>query len=109
MTLHLKRRLVAIWTFILLLFDTGSDVYVAVDLFLRCHFRYGTSVVTSTLLPGFVFGWIRYFTGSEKGFISFMKALFCPLWFVPCSIWKCFLAAFSTYDESSEAGIKAKK
>ena len=71
MALHLKRRLVAIWTFILLLFDTGSDIYVAVDLFLRCHFRYGASVVTATLLPGFVFGWIRYpISGlGERGYI----------------------------------------
>ena len=94
-----KRRSVAIFTLILLLIDTGSDIYVAIDLALRCHILYAVSVVSMTLSPGFVFGWAQYFNGVNK---SKIRAFLCPIWFIPYAIWKVGQAAFAKSDEPSD-------
>ena len=101
-----KRRSVAIFTLILLLIDTGSDIYVAIDLALRCHILYAVSVVSMSLLPGFVFGWAQYFSGVNK---NKLRAIFCPIWFVPYAIWKVGRAAFAKKDEPSDVDSEAKR
>ena len=59
----LKRSL-AILAIVLYIVDTGSDTFVGVDLFNRCHYRYAGCVFTFVALPGFMFGgWLF------KGFI----------------------------------------
>ena len=103
---RVKSRCEAIFTLILLLIDTGSDVYVAVDLVLRCHILYAVSVVSMSLLPGFVFGWAQYFSGVNK---NKLRAIFCPIWFVPYAIWKVGRASFAKKDEPSDMDSEAKR
>ena len=83
-----KQKALAVFALVLYCFDNGSDVYVGIDLIIKCHVRYGCSVLGLVLLPGFIYGWFRYFAG-EAGFageISFQKALFYPIMFIPYSI-----------------------
>ena len=83
-----KRKALAVFALVLYCFDNGSDVYVGIDLIIKCHVRYGCSVLGLVLLPGFIYGWYRYFAGdvghAEK--ISFQKALVYPILFIPYSI-----------------------
>ena len=51
----LKRALAA-YAAALFAFDTGSDTYVGVDLYNRCHFRYSASVLSFAGLPGLLSG-----------------------------------------------------
>ena len=53
--LWLKRALAA-YAAALFAFDTGSDTYVGVDLYERCHFRYSASVLSFAGLPGLLSG-----------------------------------------------------
>jgi len=71
--------------------DTGSDIVVSYRLFLSCHYFYGASVLSIVFLPGLVYGWYQY---SQDEF-SFKKALIFPIWFMPYSLWKLFVAIFN--------------
>ena len=51
----LKRALAA-YAAALFAFDTGSDTYVGVDLYNRCHFGYSASVLSFAGLPGLLSG-----------------------------------------------------
>ena len=51
----LKRALAA-YAAALFAFDTGSDSYVGVDLYDRCHYRYSASVLFFAGLPGLLTG-----------------------------------------------------
>ena len=51
----LKRALAA-YAAALFAFDTGSDSYVGVDLYDRCHYRYSASVLFVAGLPGLLTG-----------------------------------------------------
>ena len=81
------RRGLAIFALILYCFDSGSDVFVSVDLiFLKCHVRYGLTVFAFILLPGFMYGWWKY----RRSEFNFFQALTCPLWYCPYSVKKLF-------------------
>ena len=86
-----KQKSLAVFALVLYCFDNGSDVYVGIDLIIKCHVRYGCSVLGLVLLPGFIYGWYRYFVAewnpeTEREKISFLKALFMPILFIPFSI-----------------------
>ena len=83
-----KQKALAVFALVLYCFDNGSDVYVGIDLIIKCHVRYGCSVLGLVLLPGFIYGWFRYFAGdnSQVHEISFQKALVYPIMFIPYSI-----------------------
>ena len=49
------RRLKAIFVLILYLSDVCTDVYVGLDLALRCHYKYAMAVLTIVALPGVLF------------------------------------------------------
>ena len=53
--LWLKRALAA-YAAALFAFDTGSDTYVGVDLYERCHYKYAASVLSFAGLPGLLSG-----------------------------------------------------
>ena len=63
----LKRALAA-YAAALFAFDTGSDTYVGVDLYNRCHFRYSASVLSFAGLPGLLSGWFLM-----KEFLYFLE------------------------------------
>ena len=93
-----KQKALAVFALVLYCFDNGSDVYVGIDLIIKCHVRYGCSVLGLVLLPGFIYGWYRYFDGGLSGEISFQKALVYPIMFIPYSI-KTLYAAISEEKE----------
>jgi hypothetical protein len=64
--------------------DTGSDIVVSYNLFVTCHYFYGTSVLSIVFLPGLVYGWFRY----SQGKLNLWQALIFPVWFMPYSLWK---------------------
>ena len=69
------------------LYYTGSDIYVSIDLYIRCHYFYALCVLAFVLLPGFIFGWYHW---TKKG--NFLKALVSTIWFIPYSFWKYWMA-----------------
>ena len=82
-----KQKALAVFALVLYCFDIGSDVYVGIDLIIKCHVFYGCSVLGLVLLPGFIYGWYRYFTNwHQVDKISFQKALVYPIMFIPYSI-----------------------
>ena len=98
-----KQKALAVFALVLYCFDNGSDVYVGIDLIIKCHVRYGCSVLGLVLLPGFIYGWYAYFVGeynNETNWvkISFLKALFMPILFIPYSI-KTLYGAISGKEE----------
>ena len=52
---RLKRALAA-YAAALFAFDTGSDTYVGLDLYERCHYKYSASVLSFAGLPGLLSG-----------------------------------------------------
>ena len=81
-----KQKALAVFALVLYCFDNGSDVYVGIDLIIKCHVRYGCSVLGLVLLPGFIYGWYRYVRGGEVPKTTFLEALVMPIWFIPLSI-----------------------
>ena len=83
-----KQKALAVFALVLYCFDNGSDVYVGIDLIIKCHVRYGCSVLGLVLLPGFIYGWFLHFRTFSQEYeeISFLKALFMPILFIPYSI-----------------------
>ena len=104
------RRGLAIFTLVLYCFDTGSDTFVGVDLiFFKCHVRYGLTVLALVLLPGFLYGWMKF--SRERSTKQFLRALLFPLWYHPYSIKKLVLAIKNSTklgDESSKQENEAK-
>ena len=84
------RQWLAIYSLLMYCVDTGSDIFVSVNLFLSCHYFYGTSVLSIVFLPGLVYGWYQY----SQGDISFKKALIFPIWFMPYSLRKLWKGIF---------------
>lgn len=93
-----KKKALAVFALVLYCFDNGSDVYVGIDLIIKCHVRYGCSVLGLVLLPGFIYGWYRYFNGGRDHKIYFLEALVMPIWFIPLSI-KTLYGAISGKEE----------
>ena len=46
--------------------DVGSDFWVGIDLYLRCHYHYAATVFTWILVPGFIYGWVIFFQGGVE-------------------------------------------
>ena len=93
-----KQKALAVFALVLYCFDNGSDVYVGIDLIVKCHVRYGCSVLGLVLLPGFIYGWYRYWDGGRDYNITFLEALVMPIWFIPLSI-KTLYGAISGKEE----------
>jgi len=58
--------------------------------FFKCHVHYGAAVLAFVLLPGLFYGWFAF--SREKSIKSFMRAFVFPIWFLPYSIKKLYLA-----------------
>ena len=105
------RRNLAILSLILYCFDTGSDLWVSIDLiFLKCHVRYGLTVFAFVLLPGVFLGCYRF--SQDKKWKHLYRALVFPIWHLPYTIKSFFLAinnSTSTNEDPSEDENKAKK
>ena len=101
--------------------DTGSDVYVGVDLIQRCHYRYAGGVFSFFWLPGLLSGgyvaatlcrgYLEEKLGFEIGccgkFILFLLGtIFGPFVFIPGGLYLLFQAALKPNDEESCAGAK---
>ena len=99
-----KQKALAVFALVLYCFDNGSDVYVGIDLIIKCHVRYGCSVLGLVLLPGFIYGWFRYFAGnySMVDKISFQKALVYPIMFIPYSIKTLYSAISEKKEEKAK-------
>ena len=41
--------------------DVGSDIWVGIDLILRCHYNLAISVFSWVVIPGFIQGWTSFF------------------------------------------------
>ena len=80
------RRGLAILSLVLYCFDQGSDVFVGIDLIIKCHIRYGISVFCFVLLPGLAYGGFEY----SSGMIGFRELLIFPVYFIPYSVKKLF-------------------
>ena len=57
----MRAKAICIFTLLLYCVDTGSDFFVSVDLFRKCHERYGASVLFFIVLPGIIYGCFKYF------------------------------------------------
>ena len=101
-----KTRLLCIFSLMLYCFDTGSDVFVSIDLFIRCHWRYATSVLTTILLPGLCHGLKKHFIhdGSvcERDFLYYL--FIYPIKFIPITFWKLVQAVIA-----SQEGYEGKR
>ena len=110
MPLFSKKKLLDIYSFVMYLFDTGSDVLVSIGLINSCHYFFGASTLCLVFLPGFVYGWYHKFVRTSvsnigfeaKGSDSTLRAILAPLWFVPYTIRKLFRAILKTSDEAGE-------
>ena len=90
-----KARWICIFSLGLYCFDTGSDIFVAKDLFDKCHVKYASSVLTFVFLPGIIYGCYKYFK-KDSAFREWRHVLYYfvlhPLFYIPISIWKLFEA-----------------
>ena len=109
MPLFSKKRLLNIYSFVMYLFDTGSDVLVSIGLINSCHYFFGASTLFLVFLPGFVYGWYHKFVRTSDshpgprpfGSDSTLRAILAPLWFIPYTIRKLFRAILKTSDEGA--------
>ena len=100
--------------------DTGSDIYVGIDLINRCHDKYAGAVLSIFSLPGFLSGGyfaasrqVRYFL-KEKFFrydvgncgiviLILLGTIFGPLVFLPVGLFLLVKAAIDP-DNSENVG-----
>ena len=108
-----KARLLCIFSLVLYCFDSGSDIFVSVSLFLNCHWRYGAAVISLVFLPGIVYGGFEYFKLEERDWCDvFYFSVLYPICFLPICLWKLFKAIVDSEDRSSsstEAEDEAKR
>ena len=94
-----KARAICIFSLILYCLDNGSDFFVSVDLFLKCHERYGASVLFFIVLPGIIYGFFKYFKRDPDD-RRWRHILQCfighPIFFIPISLWKLVKAVLET-------------
>ena len=114
----LKRALAA-YAAALFAFDTGSDSYVGVDLYDRCHYRYSASVLFFAGLPGLLTGGFfmnrfRKFVEKKcgcdtstcgKAFAYILGTLVGPFMFIPFTIGFLIYAIFNI-ERGVEKGSK---
>ena len=108
-----KARLLCIFSLVLYCFDSGSDIFVSVSLFLNCHTRYGAAVISLVFLPGIVYGGFEYFRLEERDWRDvFYFSVLYPICFLPLCLWKLFKAIVDSEDQSyssTEAENEAKR
>ena len=93
-----KARAISIFSLLLYCVDNGSDFFVSVDLFRKCHERYGASVLFFIVLPGIIYGFFKYFKydPEERKWKDFFRCLIgYPIAFIPMSLWKLVQAVWS--------------
>ena len=101
-------KLLAIFSLVLYCFDSTSDIIVGVDLILRCHERYGYSVISLVLLPGLVFGLWTFGQAYSPGFPVVehcLRALISPVWFIPYSLKQLFFAILGEKGDITNAQL----
>ena len=107
-----KARLLCIFSLVLYCFDSGSDIFVSVSLFLSCHTRFGACVISLVFLPGIVYGGFEYFKLSERDWRDvFYFFVLYPICFQPLCLWKLFKAVVDSEDNysSTEAENEARR
>ena len=82
--------------------DTGTDLYVAVDLINRCHYRYASAVLCFFWLPGLFIGafsasiFVKEKCPHELGCCAFLLGtIFGPLVFLPTGLYYLVKAAIN--------------
>ena len=98
----LKRALAA-YAAALFAFDTGSDSYVGVDLYDRCHYQYSASVLFFAGLPGLLTGgfFMNIFVEDKcgcyrgKAFWYILGTLVGPFMFIPVTFGYLVYAIFN--------------
>ena len=99
-----KARWICIFSLGLYCFDTGSDIFVAEDLFDKCHVKYASSVLTFVFLPGIIYGCFEFFRDSSRELRDVLICfVFYPLFYIPISIWKLFQAVRKSGDKYTSA------
>ena len=78
------KRALAIFGLCTYCFDVGSDIWVTIDLFQRCHYWYAVTTMLLICMPGFIAGW-TWFLG-EKNLKTFFVALFGPILMIPATL-----------------------
>ena len=106
-----KARVICIFSLILYCLDNGSDFFVSVDLFLKCHVRYGASVLFFIVLPGIIFGCFKYFKRHPDGrrWKDFFRCFIGhPIVFIPMSLLKLVAAVWKThtFDDGDSSGAE---
>ena len=102
--------------------DTGSDAYVAVDIIIRCHYRYAGAVLSFFWLPGLLTGGyiarekdVRDFFDVKCGFhvggcgkiiLFLLGTIFGPLVFLPGGLYFLVKAAIDHDTDGHVAGAK---
>ena len=107
----MKTKAICIFSLLLYCVDTGSDFFVSVDLFWKCHERYGACVLFFIVLPGIIYGCFRYFYDGVGGWKNILRCFIgYPIVFIPMSLWKLVKAVLKTHtynrdssDEEDEA------
>ena len=70
--------------------DVGSDIWVGIDLILRCQYYHGIGVLSLVFLTGFLAGLLSLLNEISEGTLAkedVLKALVYPIWFVPKTLW----------------------
>ena len=96
--------------------DTGSDVYVGVDLIQRCHYRYAAGVSSFFWMPGLLSGgmcvdFLKERFGFDIGYcgviiLFLVGSIFGPFVFLPSGLFLLVKAALQPDDEDSCAKAK---
>ena len=100
----------AILSVILYSTDIGSDVWVGVDLAIRCHVKWAITVFCWLLNSGFIFGWFEFFSAAvhtgNYSLKNFFKALVFPIWMLPYTLIQLVKSAIDVNDKDKERDAK---
>ena len=95
------QRYVCIFSLILYCFDNGSDIFVGVDLINRCHFYFGSCVLSLMFCPGVTYGFFEYFRW-DKEYRDWKLIVKCfvifPIFFIPMTLFKLVQAVIKSED-----------
>ena len=81
------RRLKAIGTFMLFIFDVAWDFIVGYDMFQNCHTMYSAAAFAFCAFPGFLESLHRMATQTGSDFLKAIALLFLPFWMIPYTVW----------------------
>ena len=94
-----RARAICIFSLILYCLDNGSDFFVSVDLFRKCHERYGACVLFFIVLPGIIYGFFKYFKRDpdHRPWKHFLRCFIgYPIFFIPLCLFKLGRAVVNT-------------